>query len=61
MLRLLVRCHALRRPKRFGLTLLACKCNARGRLDFQDRNYPQRPALSAALLAALVTEAVARV
>ena len=33
VLRLLERCDALRRPQRFDELLLACECDARGRLD----------------------------
>ena len=60
VLRLLERCDAFRRPERFEQALLACECDARGRLGFEDRDYPQRAALSAALQAALAidTEAV---
>lgn len=53
VLRLLERCDAFRRPERFEQALLACECDARGRAGFEDRDYPQRPALSAALNAAL--------
>ena len=41
-LRLLERCDALRRPTRFADLLLACECDARGRLGFEQRDYPQR-------------------
>ena len=41
-LRLLQRCDALRRPARFADLLLACECDARGRLGFEQRDYPQR-------------------
>ncbi len=56
VLRLLERCDAFRRPERFELALLACECDARGRLGFEDRDYPQRAALSAALKAALAID-----
>jgi tRNA nucleotidyltransferase (CCA-adding enzyme) len=52
VLRLLERCDAIRRPERFADALLACECDARGRLGFEDNPYPQRDrlrALSAAL------------
>jgi len=53
LLRLLERCDALRRPERFADVLLACECDARGRLGHADAPYPQRPHLAAALRAAL--------
>jgi tRNA nucleotidyltransferase (CCA-adding enzyme) len=53
MLRLLVRCDALRRPERFAQVLLACECDARGRLGKEDDAYPQAQRLSACLQAAL--------
>jgi len=61
LLRLLERCDALRRPERFEEALLACECDARGRLGFEDRPYPQRARLSAALAAArsVATEPIA--
>lgn len=49
MLRLLHRCDALRRPQRFDEVLLACECDARGRLGFEDAPYPQRDRLLTAL------------
>jgi tRNA nucleotidyltransferase (CCA-adding enzyme) len=52
VLRLLERCDAFRRPERFEQALLTCECDARGRLGFEDRAYPQRDALSRALQAA---------
>jgi tRNA nucleotidyltransferase (CCA-adding enzyme) len=48
-LRLLERCDALRRPARFADLLLACACDARGRLGFEQRDYPQRQRLLQAL------------
>jgi tRNA nucleotidyltransferase (CCA-adding enzyme) len=48
-LRLLERCDALRRPARFADILLACECDARGRLGFEQRDYPQRQRLLQAL------------
>ncbi len=53
LLRLLERCDAIRKPARFADALLACECDARGRLGRQDDAYPQRPRLLAALAAAL--------
>jgi tRNA nucleotidyltransferase (CCA-adding enzyme) len=44
-LRLMERCDAWRRPERFEQLLLACECDARGRLGLEDRDYPQRPRL----------------
>jgi tRNA nucleotidyltransferase (CCA-adding enzyme) len=52
VLRLLERCDALRKPERFAQVLLACECDARGRLGLQERPYPQRDRLSVALQAA---------
>jgi len=52
VLRLLQRCDAFRRPERFGQVVLACECDARGRLGMQQRAYPQGPRLLAALRAA---------
>jgi tRNA nucleotidyltransferase (CCA-adding enzyme) len=56
-LRLLERCDALRRPERFTDALLACECDARGRLGLQDAAYPQRQRLAAALSAVLAVDA----
>jgi tRNA nucleotidyltransferase (CCA-adding enzyme) len=36
--------------------LLACECDARGRLGFEDSAYPQRPRLMSALHAAQAVE-----
>ena len=47
--RLLERCDALRQPERFAEVLLACECDARGRLGFDERPYPQAARLLAAL------------
>ena len=52
LLRLLERCDAIRKPARFADVLLACECDARGRLGFEDRPYPQRQRLAQALEAA---------
>jgi tRNA nucleotidyltransferase (CCA-adding enzyme) len=52
LLRLLERCDALRKPARFAEVLLACECDARGRLGFEENAYPQRPRLLQALAAA---------
>ena len=52
LVRLLERCDAFRKPQRFDAVLLACECDARGRLGLQEDPYPQRPRLLAALAAA---------
>ena len=59
LLRLLERCDALRRPARFGEVLLACECDARGRHGLEDRAYPQRDRLAAALALALAVDSAA--
>ena len=59
VMRLFDRCDAWRRPERFAQMLLACECDARGRLGLEDRDYPQRPRLNAALAAALAADAQA--
>jgi tRNA nucleotidyltransferase (CCA-adding enzyme) len=56
-LRLLQRCDALRRPARFGQVLLACECDARGRLGLSEQPYPQAARLQQALAAALSVDA----
>ena len=45
LVRLLERCDALRRPERWDAVLLACECDARGRLGLEESAYPQRPRL----------------
>jgi len=52
VVRLLERCDAFRKPERFAEVLLACACDARGRLGLQDSPYPQAPRLAQALLSA---------
>jgi tRNA nucleotidyltransferase (CCA-adding enzyme) len=52
LLRLLVRCDALRRPERFAQVLWACECDARGRLGRENTPYPQRTRLQEVLQAA---------
>ncbi|MFG6458217.1 multifunctional CCA addition/repair protein [Roseateles sp. BYS96W] len=66
-LRLMARCDAWRRPERFAELLWACECDARGRLRFENRDYPQRERLLADLratqavdLAAASAAAIAR-
>ena len=56
LLRLLERCDAIRKPQRFEEALLACECDARGRLGFEESAYPQRQRLGGALQAALAVE-----
>ncbi|MEO8311105.1 MAG: multifunctional CCA addition/repair protein [Caldimonas sp.] len=67
IVRLLERCDALRRPDRFAELLLACECDARGRLGREDTPYPQRARLLDALgrvtavdATAIAEDAVAR-
>jgi tRNA nucleotidyltransferase (CCA-adding enzyme) len=52
VVRLLERCDAFRKPQRFADILLACECDARGRLGLHDSPYPQRARLLQALAAA---------
>jgi len=49
LVRLLERCDAIRKPERFADILLACECDARGRLGFEESAYPQRARLAAVL------------
>ena len=49
LLRLLERCDALRKPARFAQALLACQCDAQGRLGLHDAPYPQAQRLQHAL------------
>jgi tRNA nucleotidyltransferase (CCA-adding enzyme) len=56
LLRLLERCDAVRKPRRFEEALQACECDARGRLGFEEAAYPQRQRLAGALQAALAVE-----
>ncbi|MDP2769526.1 MAG: multifunctional CCA addition/repair protein [Giesbergeria sp.] len=51
LVRLIERCDAIRKPARFDEVLLACECDARGRLGFEEAPYPQRARLGAALVA----------
>ncbi|QOT76824.1 multifunctional CCA addition/repair protein [Cupriavidus basilensis] len=55
--RLLERCDALRKPARFAEALQACEADARGRLGFEDREYPQTARLMMALEAAASVDA----
>jgi tRNA nucleotidyltransferase (CCA-adding enzyme) len=52
LVRLLERCDAFRKPQRFAEVLLACECDARGRLGREDAAYPQRDRLLAVLVTA---------
>jgi tRNA nucleotidyltransferase (CCA-adding enzyme) len=49
LVRLLERCDAFRKHARFADVLLACECDARGRLGLDDSPYPQRERLQHAL------------
>ncbi len=53
VLRLMERCDAIRKPQRFAELLLACECDARGRLGLDQSPYPQAPRLAAALAVVL--------
>ena len=59
VLRLLIRCDALRRRERFVQALIACECDARGRLGFTEKPYPQRPRLLKLLAAAQSVDSAA--
>ena len=61
LVRLLERCDAFRKPARFAEVLLACECDARGRLGREASAYPQRQRLLGALQAAqsVATEPIA--
>ena len=52
LVRLLERCDAFRKPQRMHEVLLACECDARGRLGLAESPYPQATRLLAALAAA---------
>ncbi len=49
LLRLLERCDAIRKPQRFAEVLLACECDARGRLGLDHEPYAQRARLQGVL------------
>jgi tRNA nucleotidyltransferase (CCA-adding enzyme) len=59
VVRLLERCDAWRRPDRFREALLACECDARGRLGLSESPYPQRARLNDALTLAMGIDAAA--
>jgi len=56
LVRLLERCDAMRRPERFDELLLACQCDARGRLGLSESAYPQRARLARALALVLAVD-----
>ena len=57
VVRLIERCDGLRRPERFAEVLLACECDARGRLGLGEAPYPQRQRLADALTVARTIDA----
>ena len=61
VVRLLERCDAFRKPQRFEMILLACECDARGRLGLEEIPYAPRRRLLDALTAAqaVVTHEIA--
>ena len=61
LVRLLERCDAFRKPRRFADVLLACECDARGQLGLHESAYPQRERLANVLKAAqsVVTSVIA--
>lgn len=56
LVRLLERLDAFRKPQRVPDILLACECDARGRLGFEARAYPQAERLTQALAASLTVD-----
>jgi tRNA nucleotidyltransferase (CCA-adding enzyme) len=57
LVRLFERTDALRKPARFAEALQACEADARGRLGFETREYPQAERLRVALTAARAVDA----
>jgi tRNA nucleotidyltransferase (CCA-adding enzyme) len=57
LLTLLERMDAFRRPARLDEVLAACEADARGRLGFEHRDYPQSERMRTALKAALGVDA----
>jgi tRNA nucleotidyltransferase (CCA-adding enzyme) len=53
LVRLLERCDAIRKPERWPEILLACECDARGRLGFENSSYAPAVRLRQALIAVL--------
>jgi tRNA nucleotidyltransferase (CCA-adding enzyme) len=56
-LTVLERCDALRRPERFELMLLACEADYRGRLGWEEREYPAALSWRVALAAVRAVDA----
>jgi len=52
VVKLLQRCDGFRRPQRIDQLARVCECDARGRLGFENRPYPQRERLGQLHLAA---------
>jgi len=57
VLALISRCDGFRRPQRINQLALACECDARGRLGFEQCAYRQRQTLQRLHLAACVVKA----
>jgi len=57
VLDLIQRCDGFRRPERIAQMALACECDKRGRLGFEDSDYPQRATLQRLHAAALAVNA----
>ena len=57
VLDLLQRCDGFRRPERITQMALVCECDKRGRLGFEDSDYPQRATLQRLHAAALAINA----
>lgn len=53
IMRLLIRCDAIRQHERFALVLQACEADARGRLGCEETAYPQARRLARALESAM--------
>ena len=57
VLELISRCDGFRRPERITQMALVCECDKRGRLGFEDSDYPQRATLQRLHAAALAINA----
>ncbi|WP_442683397.1 multifunctional CCA addition/repair protein [Stenotrophomonas sp. JC08] len=57
VLELISRCDGFRRPERIAQMALVCECDKRGRLGFEDSDYPQRATLLRLHAAALAVNA----
>ncbi|MCW4455594.1 multifunctional CCA addition/repair protein [Flavobacterium sp. MXW15] len=57
VLELLSRCDGFRRPERIAQMALVCECDKRGRLGFEDADYPQGATLQRLHQAALAINA----